>query len=144
MGRRARGPVAAAPLLFAPALILCYARLRWHQRRFKSGFVGRRFLAMRREFLQARAVHESLFPSPIDLEWLRFDFGYRPAADIGGDFIHAWVDEWDRFHVVLIDVTGHGLASAMSVARIHGEIERLRDEHPGDGPARHPRSHVDC
>lgn len=128
--------VAAAPLLFAPALILCYARLRWHQRRFKSGFVGRRFLAMRREFLQARAVHESLFPSPIDLEWLRFDFGYRPAADIGGDFIHAWVDEWDRFHVVLIDVTGHGLASAMSVARIHGEIERLRDEHPGDGPAR--------
>jgi hypothetical protein len=128
--------VAGAPLLFAPALILCYARLRWHQRRFKSGFVGRRFLAMRREFLQARAVHESLFPSPMDLEWLRFDFGYRPAADIGGDFIHAWVDEWDRFHVVLIDVTGHGLASAMSVARIHGEIERLRDEHPDDGPAR--------
>jgi hypothetical protein len=128
--------VVAAPLLFAPALILCYARLRWHQRRFKSGFVGRRFLAMRREFLQARAVHESLFPSPVDLEWLRFDFGYRPAADIGGDFIHAWVDEWDRFHVVLIDVTGHGLASAMSVARIHGEIERLRDEHPDDGPAR--------
>lgn len=128
--------VAAAPLLFAPALILCYARLRWHRRRFKSGFVGRRFLAMRREFLQARAVHESLFPSPIDLEWLRFDFGYRPAADIGGDFIHAWVDEWDRFHAVLIDVTGHGLASAMSVARIHGEIERLRDEHPDDGPAR--------
>ncbi len=128
--------VAAAPLFFAPALILCYARLRWHRRRFKSGFVGRRFLAMRREFLQARAVHESLFPSPIDLEWLRFDFGYRPAADIGGDFIHAWVDEWDRFHAVLIDVTGHGLASAMSVARIHGEIERLRDEHPDDGPAR--------
>lgn len=128
--------VAAAPLLLAPALILCYARLRWHRRRFKTGFVGRRFLAMRREFLQARAVHESLFPSPIDLEWLRFDFGYRPAADIGGDFIHAWVDEWDRFHAVLIDVTGHGLASAMSVARIHGEIERLRDEHPDDGPAR--------
>lgn len=125
-----------APLLFMPAVVLCYARLRWHQHRFKSGFVGRRFLQMRREFIQARAVHESLFPKPTDAGWLRFDFGYRPAADIGGDFIHTWTDDSERFHVALIDVTGHGLASAMSVARIHGEIERLRDEHPDDGPAR--------
>jgi len=128
--------VVFAPLLFLPAVVLCYARLRWHQNRFKTGFVGRRFLQMRREFIQARAVHESLFPKPTDAGWVRFDFGYRPAADIGGDFIHAWTDETDRFHVALIDVTGHGLASAMSVARIHGEIERLRDEYPDDGPAR--------
>lgn len=130
------GSLLGAPFLFAPALFLCYARLRWHQRQFKSGFVGRRFLEMRREFIQARAVHESLFPKPEDHGWLRFDFGYRPAADIGGDFIHSWTDEDDRFHVALIDVTGHGLASAMTVARIHGEIERLRDEHPDEGPAR--------
>jgi serine phosphatase RsbU (regulator of sigma subunit) len=90
---------------------------------------------MRREFIQAKSVHESLFPKPEDLGWLRFDFGYRPAADIGGDFIHAWTDRNDRFHAALIDVTGHGLASAMTVARIHGEIERLRDEHPDEGPA---------
>ena len=127
--------VIGSPFLFAPALILCYVRLRWHQRQFKSGFVGRRFLAMRREFIQAKSVHESLFPKPEDLGWLRFDFGYRPAADIGGDFIHAWTDRNDRFHAALIDVTGHGLASAMTVARIHGEIERLRDEHPDEGPA---------
>jgi hypothetical protein len=125
-----------APLLFVPALVLCYVRLRWHRNRFKSGFVGRRFVQMRREFLQARAVHESLFPKPIDAGWMRFDFGYRPAADIGGDFIHVWTDERERFHLALIDVTGHGLASAMSVARIHGEIERLRDEYPDEGPAR--------
>jgi hypothetical protein len=117
-----------APLLFVPALVLCYVRLRWHRNRFKSGFVGRRFVQMRREFLQARAVHESLFPKPADLGWLRFDFG--------GDFIHVWTDERERFHLALIDVTGHGLASAMSVARIHGEIERLRDEYPDEGPAR--------
>ena len=67
---------------------------------------------------------------------MRFDFGYRPAADIGGDFIHVWIDERERFHLALIDVTGHGLASAMSVARIHGEIERLRDEYPEEGPAK--------
>lgn len=125
-----------APLVFLPAVLLCYVRLRWHRNRFKSGFVGRRFLAMRREFLQARAVHESLFPPPLDSACVRFDFAYRPAADIGGDFIHAWTDEDERLWVVLLDVTGHGLASAMSVARIHGEIERLRDEHPDDGPGR--------
>ncbi len=125
-----------APLLFAPALVLCYVRLRWHRNRFKSGFVGRRLVQMRREFLQARAVHESLFPSPVDEGWLRFDFGYRPAADIGGDFINVWTDDRERFHLVLLDVTGHGLASAMTVARIHGEIERLRDEHPDEGPGK--------
>jgi phosphoserine phosphatase RsbU/P len=128
--------VGFAPLSFVPALAICYVRLRWHHHRFKSGFVGRRFLQMRREYIQARSVHESLFPKPTDAGWVRFDFGYRPAADIGGDFIHTWTDESERFHVVLIDVTGHGLASAMSVARIHGEIERLRDEYPEEGPAR--------
>ena len=75
-------------------------------------------------------------PKPLDSGWMRFDFGYRPAADIGGDFIHVWIDERERFHLALIDVTGHGLASAMSVARIHGEIERLRDEYPEEGPAK--------
>ena len=128
--------VVFAPVLFVPALVVCYARLKWHRNRFKTGFVGRRFLAMRREFQQARAVHESLFPKPMDLGWLRFDFGYRPAADIGGDFVHAWTDDDGRFHMIVLDVTGHGLASAMSVARIYGEIERLRDEFPEDGPAR--------
>ena len=130
------GKLLAVPFLFAPALVICYARLQWHRNRFKSGFIGRRFLEMRREYQQARAVHESLFPKPIVVDWMRFDFGYRPAADIGGDFIHVWTDDHDRFHLALIDVTGHGLTSAMSVARIHGEIERLRDEHPNDGPAK--------
>jgi len=128
--------VGFAPLAFLPALIFCFVRLRWHQHRFKSGFVGRRFLQMRRDFMQARAVHESLFPKPVDAGWMRFEFGYRPAADIGGDFVHVWTDERERFHLALIDVTGHGLASAMSVARIHGEIERLRDEYPDEGPAK--------
>jgi len=128
--------VGFAPMLFLPALVLCYARLRWHHNRFKTGFVGRRFMQMRREFVQARAVHESLFPKPIDAGWIRFEFGYRPAADIGGDFVHVWIDDHERFHLALIDVTGHGLASAMSVARIHGEIERLRDEYPDEGPAK--------
>ncbi len=91
---------------------------------------------MRREYQQARAVHESLFPKPVVTDWMRFDFGYRPAADIGGDFIHTWTGADGRFHLALIDVTGHGLASAMSVARIHGEIERLHDEYPNDGPAK--------
>lgn len=128
--------VVAVPFIFAPALVLCYVRLQWHQSKFKTGFVGRRFLEMRREYQQARAVHESLFPKPFSTEWMRFDFGYRPAAEIGGDFIHAWIGEDERFYLTLIDVTGHGLASAMSVARIHGEIERLRDEHPDEGPAK--------
>ena len=126
--------VVAVPFIFAPALVLCYVRLQWHQSKFKTGFVGRRFLEMRREYQQARAVHESLFPKPFSTEWMRFDFGYRPAAEIGGDFIHASVDEKGRLDVIVLDVTGHGLASALTVARLSGEIERLLAEDPDISP----------
>ena len=54
----------------------------------------------------------SLLPVPVH-EPVRIDWRYTPSADLGGDtFGYHALDE-DRFAIYLLDVTGHGLDSAL-------------------------------
>jgi len=128
------GLLAAAPVMLVPGLLLCWWRLRTHRRRFDRQMVAKGFFAMRRELSQARAVQMALFPQPIRTEGIEFDYAYAPANEVGGDFIHASVDGKGRLDVVLVDVTGHGLASALTVSRLSGEIDRLLAEDPDISP----------
>ncbi len=127
--------IAFSPILFAPGLLICHYRLRWHENEFKAGFAGDRFRVLRQELGHARKLQETLFPKPADDGCVAFDFVYRPAAQIGGDFVYHDVDETGRTTILLIDVVGHGIASALTVARVQGELERLLSEHPDDGAA---------
>lgn len=120
----------AAPLVLLPGILVAWWRLRRHRSRFRSEVSRRFFVSMRRELEQARRIHESLFPQPSDDGVFRFEYRYRPAHQIGGDFVHLWSDHAGVTHLAILDVTGHGLASAMTVHRIFGELERLRWEHP--------------
>jgi len=122
--------ILVAPLVFLPGVLLVRARLSRHRRQFRRAVASRFFRSMRREIEQARTLHESLFPRPLSDEAFHFDYRYRPAQEMGGDFVHAWTDARGTLHVALLDVTGHGLASAMTVNRLYGEIERIRFEHP--------------
>jgi serine phosphatase RsbU (regulator of sigma subunit) len=119
-----------APLVLVPGVLIAWQRLSRHRRQFRRAVANRFFQAMRREIEQAKTLHESLFPRPFAAPGFAFDYRYRPAQEIGGDFVHAWVDGRGTLHVALIDVTGHGLASAMTVNRLYGELERIRFEHP--------------
>ncbi|MBL9149625.1 MAG: serine/threonine-protein phosphatase [Phycisphaerae bacterium] len=122
--------VLLAPLVLVPGLAVSQWRLTRHRRQFRTKVRKRLFASMRRELQQARIIHESLFPKPFDDGDVRFDYRYRPAHEIGGDFVHLWTDHVGVMHLTVLDVTGHGLASAMTVHRLYGEIERLRFEHP--------------
>lgn len=127
--------VAASPLVLLPGMGLCWWRMARYQKRFGHAFTGRKFMALRREIRQARTIHDSLFPQTFESEDpIRFDFAYAPANDLGGDFLHVQRSEDGSVTMVLLDVTGHGLASAMTVNRLAGEIERLQAERPGLGP----------
>lgn len=54
----------------------------------------------------------TLLPAPTDTP-LRLDWRYLPSANLGGDtFGYHWVDD-EHFALYLIDVTGHGLDSAL-------------------------------
>jgi serine phosphatase RsbU (regulator of sigma subunit) len=89
---------------------------------------------MRQEFARARSIHESLFPEPYDDGFVRFEYAYRPMRELGGDYVHMRVSPQGLVHLTLIDVTGHGLAAALTVNRLYGELERIHGENPQTQP----------
>jgi hypothetical protein len=130
----ALGEAIASPLVLAPGMAICWWRLRRHRRLLGRAFVGREFRSLRQEMKQARTIHEATFPQPFDDGRVRFDFAYAPARDLGGDYLHLSERPSGTLFLAIVDVTGHGLAAAMTVNRIAGELERIHAERPDAGP----------
>ncbi|MEI7658978.1 MAG: PP2C family protein-serine/threonine phosphatase [Phycisphaerae bacterium] len=128
------GTVLLSPLIVLPGVGICWLRLRIHGRRFRSRMMQRGFFSFRRELSQARAVLARLFPWNVRVPGLTLEFAHVPADEVGGDYLHASVAPDGSLRVVVIDVAGHGLAAAMTVARLSGELDRIVAEHPRLGP----------
>lgn len=97
--------------------------------------ISGRYAEMERDLAYARRVHERLFPAPITQGPVRLAFQYEPMRQIGGDYLDAVRGPTGATLVVLIDVTGHGIAAALAVNRLHGELKRLLAADAGAGPA---------
>ena len=71
---------------------------------------------------------------------VRLNYVYEPMRQIGGDllFVHpppdAMRDGSGTFSAVILDVTGHGIAAALTVNRLVGELERLFSENAAASP----------
>lgn len=130
----ALGEAIASPIVLAPGMAISWWRLRRHRRLLGREFVGREFRSLRLEMRQARAIHEASFPQPFEDGPLRFDYAYTPARELGGDYLHLSRRPDGTLFVAVIDVTGHGLAAAMTVNRVAGELERIHAERPAAGP----------
>ncbi|HMN96983.1 MAG TPA: PP2C family protein-serine/threonine phosphatase [Phycisphaerales bacterium] len=124
-----------SPMALMPGLAIASIRLHFHGQRFATQMLGSQFRRLRRDLLQARTLHESIFPQRLDDGHVRFEYDYVPARDVGGDFINVHVGPTGVVSVVLVDVTGHGIAAALTVNRLYGEIERIRAEHREIEPA---------
>lgn len=122
------------PAVLLPGLGIASWRMSRHSESFRTRMVGQQFMTMRREISQARKIHESLFPKPYDDGHVRFEYTYTPMRELGGDYIRLHVSPGGLVHVTLLDVTGHGLAAALTVNRLHGELERIRAENPQADP----------
>lgn len=122
--------VAFGQTVLIPGLAICVVRLRSHSERFRTRMVGKHFLTMRQEFAKARNIHESMFPAPYDDGFVRFEYTYTPMRELGGDYVHLHIGAEGLVHLTLLDVTGHGLAAALTVNRLFGELERIRAESP--------------
>lgn len=131
--------LALSPIVVLPGIGVCW----WRHGRFRNRFMIRtirgRYYDMKRELVDARRIHESLFPK-VHLEGpVSFDYRYEPMRQIGGDFLYRRFapsphGEQSRLSVVIIDVTGHGIPAALTVNRLHGELERLFAENPDTTP----------
>lgn len=138
---------AFSPFIALPGTMICWAR---HSRRMqvnKLRFLQRRYGEVRRELVDARRIHEALFPRPCLDGPLRFSYRYEPMRQIGGDYLYACFTGpiavhppahgprgGGRLNVVIMDVTGHGIPAALTVNRLHGELERVFAENPEIGP----------
>jgi serine phosphatase RsbU (regulator of sigma subunit) len=129
-------------LALAPGYVI--SKLKHHRRldQFKLNFLQSRYGQLRRELTDARKIHESLFPKPQQRGPLGFDFRYEPMRQIGGDYLYARFSppgfhrphEHPHLSVLLLDVTGHGIAAALTVNRLYGEVERQFAENPDASP----------
>ncbi|MBX3385106.1 MAG: serine/threonine-protein phosphatase [Phycisphaeraceae bacterium] len=121
-----------------PGIAVCW----WRFSRFREQYAVRqirgRYSELRRELVDARRLHEALFPPQVTDGPLRLGYVYEPMRQIGGDYLFARFEpdarRPKRFHLLIIDVTGHGIAAALTVNRLYGEIERLFAENPETGP----------
>jgi hypothetical protein len=130
--------ILVAPLVAAPGALICW----WRYSRFRDRFTLRqlrgRYAELRHELMSARQIHESLFPRPCSDGSVRFSYLYEPMRQIGGDYLYACFTPGARggrvLNVALLDVTGHGIPAALTVNRLHGELERIFAERPETGP----------
>lgn len=84
---------------------------------------------MEMELETARTVQRMLIPEqpPQDIPDFEFEFFYRPAAEIGGDWLNFYHNEQERkLHIFIGDVTNHGVASALVTAGVFSFFSTLR------------------
>lgn len=129
-------------MVFAiPALGVCGFKHSQRVQKSTNRFLNQRYGMLRQELAYARQVHESLFPGPIATGPLQFSYRYEPMSQIGGDYLytnHRCCKKTgsEQFSVVVLDVTGHGIPAALTVNRLHGEIDlqfaEREDVSPGE------------
>lgn len=108
-----------------PGSLVCVLREMRFRRETLSQALQGRYIELREDLDVARRIHDRLLPATIADGPLRASFAYEPMRDIGGDLVFFHRSASGALHVVLIDVTGHGIAAALLVNRLHGELLRI-------------------
>lgn len=76
-----------------------------------------------RDLIQARNIQQSLLPAPeTQLGNARVSVTLRPAGHVGGDLVGVFDAGDGQVGFYSIDVSGHGVTSAMMTARISGYL----------------------
>ena len=115
---------------FAPMLMMGLTRKKLNYNRQERDLLQSRLEEFGGELERARQIHDSMFPQPITGE-VELEYTYDPLLGIGGDFLHVHTHEkTGQVILTILDVSGHGLAAALTVNRLFGELERICAENP--------------
>ena len=127
------GGLFALALAGVPGVLVTRLRQGRFRGRVELGYFSDRYAETQRELAYARRIHEKAFPAPLTGGPLRFHYRYEPMSQIGGDFVDLVRDGPD-VTILLVDVTGHGIAAAMAVNRLQGEVKRTLAVNPAARP----------
>jgi len=86
----------------------------------KNALLLERQHQMEEELLLAERVQQSLAPKGLTWGGVSVEAHYQPASSIGGDY-GLVIPSDDRLDVVVCDVSGHGISSALVANRIYSE-----------------------
>jgi len=127
--------VIMSPVALLPGIALAGWRMHRMADRAERLALGQRVESLGGELFRARIVHDAMFPDPFSGH-VAFEYDYQPIQEIGGDYVHAHVcPSTEKVIVTLLDVAGHGLAAALTVNRLFGELERILAENTAAEPA---------
>ncbi|MBT8485531.1 MAG: serine/threonine-protein phosphatase [Phycisphaerales bacterium] len=120
--------VIMSPLVLAPGAWLAgWRRARRRETATRRELEGQVEL-MGGELSRARIVHDAMFPDAFTGH-VAFEYEYHPIQEIGGDYVHVFASpDTGKVTLTLLDVAGHGLAAALTVNRLFGELERILAE----------------
>ena len=126
-------------VLNTPALLISGYKHSQRIQKSTNRFLNQRYGMLRQELAYARQIHEALFPPPKTTGQVQFVYRYEPMRQIGGDYLFARYSQTDAdgnetLSVAVIDVTGHGIPAALTVNRLHGEIDLRFAEQPDISP----------
>ncbi len=101
-------------LVKLPDRIELIARVRYHSRGYIAMLQrNEAYQALAADLAQAAEYVISLLPRPVTAGSVAADWRYIPSAQLGGDsFGYHWIDG-DHFAMYLLDVSGHGVGSAL-------------------------------
>jgi serine phosphatase RsbU (regulator of sigma subunit) len=82
---------------------------------------------MRNDFEIAVRVQNALLPKQIpSTPWMKVAHAYMPASEVGGDY-YDFSEGTEQLHLVVGDVTGHGIGAAFNVAELKGIFHSNKD-----------------
>lgn len=86
--------------------------------------------AIDRDLRQAKNIQHSLLPPrEIEIQGSRFSAGLRSCGHVGGDLVGMFHADDGQIGMFNIDVSGHGITSALMTARISGYLsDKFRDQ----------------
>jgi sigma-B regulation protein RsbU (phosphoserine phosphatase) len=83
------------------------------------------------ELKLAQAIQRTLIPSDVVRPDVQVVVRHIPSSWVGGDYLQAFWASPEILYLCIGDVSGHGVAAALVVNRIHGHVRRLILEQRG-------------
>jgi len=89
--------------------------------RFANEKLQKRQMEIEEDLRLAARVQKSLAPKCLEWDTISIDTFYHPVHSIGGDFALIHTQDHERVGLLVCDVSGHGIGSALVANRIYAE-----------------------
>ncbi|WP_227936940.1 SpoIIE family protein phosphatase [Alkalihalobacillus deserti] len=78
-----------------------------------------------KELELARKIQETSLTAPIQNEHLEVESFYKASSDLSGDMYGFYQIDSHRYGIIILDVMGHGISSALVSMSLHSLFQRL-------------------